>query len=234
MQWSKGLTPFGFLVFVAWRNIDGKRKGRVVVDIRGLNKVTVPDSYPMPLQSDIAAAVAGCKYISVNDATSFFHQMRVKFNDRSKLCVVSYRGREQYNVALMGYANSLAYAQRQSDTILQESGCTNFTKAYMDDFITGSQTLEQHIEHLRATFKALNDHDITLSGKKSFLGFPSIKILGQLVDALGLSTAEDKIAAIRAIKFPRNLKDLETYLGMTGYHRHFIAYYAQLAETLQK
>jgi len=234
MEWSTGSTPFGFPVFVAWRNVDGQRKGRVVVDIRGLNKVTVHDSYPMPLQTDITSAVAGCKYISVNDATSFFYQMRVKNDERHKIAVVSHRGREQYNVAPMGYSNSPAYAQRQSDTILQESGCNKFTKAYMDDFITSSETLDDHIEHLRATFKALDDRDITLSGKKSFLGFPSVHVLGQLVDGLGLSTAEDKIEAIRAIQFPKSLKDLETYLGMTGWHRHHIGYYAQLAAPLQK
>jgi len=94
--------------------------------------------------------------------------------------------------------------------------------------------LDEHIEHLRATFKALDDHDITLSGKKSYLGFPSIHILGQLVDGFSLSIAEDKIVAIRALKFPRILKDLETYIGMIGFHRHHIAYYAQLAKTLQK
>lgn len=30
----------------------GSRKGRVVVDIRGLNKITESDSYPLPLQTD--------------------------------------------------------------------------------------------------------------------------------------------------------------------------------------
>jgi len=47
-------------------------------------------------------------------------------------------------------------------------------------------------------------------------------------------SAEHKIAAISSTTFPVNLlRELETYLGMTGWLRHFIPYYAQLTETLQ-
>ena len=53
MEYSANPTPFGYPVFVVWKNTPNGRKGRVVVDIRGLNTITLPDSYPMPLQTDI-------------------------------------------------------------------------------------------------------------------------------------------------------------------------------------
>lgn len=37
------------------------RRGRVAVDIKGLNRISVTDSYPMPLQGDIISAVQGAK-----------------------------------------------------------------------------------------------------------------------------------------------------------------------------
>lgn len=83
-----------------------------MVDICDLNKVALIDVYPMPLQTDITSAVAGCKYITKVDATSFFHQSRVKQEDGYKLPIVSHRGREQYNVALMGFKYAPTYAQR--------------------------------------------------------------------------------------------------------------------------
>lgn len=48
-----------------WRtiNIPGKppeRKGRVLIDIRGLNKISMFDAYPVTLQTDIISAVLGC------------------------------------------------------------------------------------------------------------------------------------------------------------------------------
>ena len=77
MEWTQDLTPYVFPVFVAWRTIykDGKpiRKGRAVVDIRGLNRAAVTDIYPIPLQSDIISSILGYQYISVMDGTDFFY-----------------------------------------------------------------------------------------------------------------------------------------------------------------
>ncbi|KAM4065819.1 chromo (CHRromatin organization MOdifier) domain-containing protein [Hirsutella rhossiliensis] len=46
-------------------------KGRVVIDLRALNKVTMPDSYPLPLQEDIIQELRGAQYITAIDASSF-------------------------------------------------------------------------------------------------------------------------------------------------------------------
>jgi hypothetical protein len=130
-------SPSGYPVFVAWRNQykDGKaiRKGRIVVDIRNLNKITVPDIYPTPSQSDILAALANKKYISVVDAVSFFCQWRIHPEDRNRLTVVLHRGQETFNVAIIGYMNSAAYVQRQLDNKLRDLHV--FVRAYIDDII---------------------------------------------------------------------------------------------------
>ncbi|CAF9941927.1 MAG: hypothetical protein HETSPECPRED_004383 [Heterodermia speciosa] len=72
-------------------NTPGKppeRKDRVVTDIRGLNKISMFDAYPMTLQTDVIAAVLECPYISVMDCASFFHQWLVQLADRHKLTII--------------------------------------------------------------------------------------------------------------------------------------------------
>ena len=190
MEYSSQPTPHGYPVFVVWRTVPGpdgpERKGRVVVDIRGLNKIAITDSYPMPLQSDITSSVAGCRYISVFDAAGFFHQWLVRHRDRHKLTVVSHRGQEQFNVAVMGFKNSPLYVQRKIDTILRVYRA--FARAYVDDIVVFSQTLEEHLSHLHSVFQLLESYGISLSPKKSFLGYPTVALLGQKVDAFGLTT----------------------------------------------
>ena len=46
-------------------------------------------------------------------------------------------------------------------------------------------------------------------------------------------SSKDRIAALRKLSFPETLKDLETYLGLTGWLRQYIPYYAQRTEPLQ-
>jgi len=238
MHWTKENTPFGYPVFVVWKTVyEGPeknpiRKGRVVVDIRGLNKITEVDSYPIPLQGDIISAVRGAQYISTVDCTGFFHQWRVQPKDSHKLTVVSHRGQESFNVAVMGYKNSPAYVQRQIDIFLRPHRA--YAKAFIDDITIWSMTLEDHIRNLHAIFSLFQQVQITLSPIKSFIGYPSVSLLGQRVDSFGMTTSEEKIEAISNLDFPRNRKDLERYLGLTGWLRNYVPYYAQLAAPLQR
>lgn len=236
LSWTTEATPYGFPVFVVWRTIhmpgqDPIRKGRTVIDIRGLNKVAVPDGYPMPLQSDVTSSVSGCPYVSVMDAAGFFHQWLVKVADRHKLTVVSHRGSEQFNVAVMGYTGLPAYVQRQIDGILREFRA--FARAYVDDIVVFSKTLEEHLEHLRSIFQLFQKMNIALKPSKTYLGYPTVALLGQKVESLGLTTAEEKLEAISKLRFPATLKLLETYLGLTGWMRNYVPYYAQLSNPLQ-
>lgn len=75
--------------------------------------------------------------------------------------------------------------------------------------------------------------NIHLSPRKSFLGYPNVQLLEQKVDALGLTTAEEKLAVITNLSFPRTLAQLEKYLGLTEYLRQYIAFYAAIAKPLQ-
>ena len=92
MEFITQLTFHGYPVFVIWRTIRGERKKRVVIDIRGFNKITVTNFDFIPLQSEIISANTGCQYISIFDAAVFFHQWLVRLSDRHKFTVVSYRG----------------------------------------------------------------------------------------------------------------------------------------------
>lgn len=237
MQWATEPTPFGFPVFVVWRTINGPdgqpaRKHRVVTDIRGLNKLTTTDAHPIPAQSDIMAQLRGCGNISLMDGLAFFLQFVVAESDRHKFSFITHRGKEQLNVAAMGFKNSPAYVQRIMDEQLRL--LREFCRVYIDDIVTFSKSFASHLGHLRALFVKLVELQVTLSPNKTFLNYPSITLLGQKVDAFGLSTTEERIAAIKAIRFPRDLRALETYLGLANYQRDKVAWYAQRAESLQQ
>lgn len=78
LEWATKLTPYAFSVFVVWHTVqiqgEAVHKGRVVVNIRGLNKVSEFDVYSMFLQSDIISRLQDSKFISIMDCAAFFHQ----------------------------------------------------------------------------------------------------------------------------------------------------------------
>jgi hypothetical protein len=232
MYFPRGATPFGWPVFVVWKNVNGKPKGRPVVDLRVLNSLKIPDNYPMPLQQDIIDALRGASYISVMDASSFFYQFLVKEEHQERFTVISHRGQETSRVALMGYHGSPAYVQRFMDNLLK--GHSHFCRCFIDDIVVFSKSQEDHIQHLRTTLTLFKEKRISLSGKKTFLGYPSVELLGHRVDGFGMSTTEERVAAMKAIQFPENLQQLERFIGMAGWLRQFVPFYAKIIEPLQK
>ena len=237
MAWSEAPTPFAFPVFVVWKTVQGPdkvqvRKPRVVTDIRGLNKITMTDSWPLQLQTDVINALRGMKHISLMDGLSFFFQFPVQVKDRHKFTFISHRGLEYLKVAAMGFKNSPPFVQRTMDRVLRP--LMEFVKAYIDDLVAYSRTFDEHLSHLRQLFQVLVKLKVTISAKKTFLNYPSITLLGQRVDAFGLSNTEERIEALKNLQFPKDLKALEQYLGLTGWMRNKISYYAQRAEPLQR
>jgi hypothetical protein len=232
LVWTHNHVPFSFPVFVVWRILNGVRKGRVIVDIRPLNRIVEKDAYPLPLQEDLLALLAKKPFISVMDATSFFYQWRVWPPDCRYLTVASHRGQETLTVAPMGYCNSVAYVQRQMDIELEPHKA--YARIYVDDLFIFSDSLSDHVDHLNAVMSRLAKLRITLNPLKSYIGFPTVKLLGQKVNALGLAAAQDKLDAIASLEFPRTLKDLEIYLGLTGWLRRYVPNYSEVIKPLQE
>ena len=136
-----------------------------------------------------------------------------------------------FNIAVIGYCNSPAYIQQMINCLLW---CQRpFTHTYVNDIMIFLKTLIEHLCHLNDVFQVLTSMWICLLLRKLFLGYPSVQLLGQCVNALGLSTAEDKLKAILSLAFLQTLQQLETYLGMTGYLCQYILLYTAIIKPLQ-
>jgi hypothetical protein len=109
-----------------------------------------------------------------------------------------------------------------------------YARCYIDDIVIFSDDFASHLQHLRAILATLSELGMTLSPDKCYIGYHSVQLLGHVVDRFGLSTLPEKVAAISTMQFPKNLKELELFIGLSGYYRHFIAHYAALIEPLQK
>jgi len=238
MHWTKENTPFDYPVFVVWKTgykgpkKNPIRKGCVVVNIHGLNKITEVNSYPIPLQGNIISAVQGAQYISTVDCTGFFHQWRVQPKDSHKLTVILHCRQKFFNVTVMGYKNSPAYVKRQIDILLRSHQA--YVKVFIDDITISSMTLKDHIRNLHTIFSLFQQVQITLSSIKSFIEYSLISLLGQRVNSFKMTTSEEKIEVISNLDFSRNWKDLERYLGLTGWLCNYVSYYAQLTASLQR
>ncbi|KAK3339543.1 hypothetical protein B0H65DRAFT_433267, partial [Neurospora tetraspora] len=60
--------------------------------------------------------------------------------------------------------------------------------------------------------KKLKERNISIGPSKSFYAFPSIIILGRIIDSFGLITIKKKLKAITKLKFPKTLENLKIFI----------------------
>ncbi len=120
--------------------IKEKRKKRIVINIRDLNKIVKCDSYSMSLQTNIINVITNVKYISIINAATFFYQFRVRTKNKHKFIVMSHREQEYFSVTSMNFKNFSIYAQRRIDIILRNM--KHFCRAFINDIIIFFVTLK--------------------------------------------------------------------------------------------
>ncbi|KAJ3898343.1 hypothetical protein F5879DRAFT_761645, partial [Lentinula edodes] len=64
---------------------------------------------------------------------------------------------------------------------------------------------------------------------KCHFAYQSLLLLGQKVSRLGLSTHKEKVDAILQLDEPRNVHELQVFLGMMVYFSGYIPFYAWIA-----
>lgn len=128
-------------------------------------------------------------------------------------------GNFRFEVMPMGIINAPSTYQKMMDRILKD---VPFTRAYLDDVIIHSSTMDEHVEHLAATLRWLSGHDLRLPVKKRFLGQDSVDLLGHVISHDVVHTNPQKVLAVKAAPIPVEKTDVRSLLGPAGYYRRFI------------
>lgn len=220
-------SPWSAPVVIVYRN----GKPRFCVDYRKLNAATIPDVFPIPRQSDILHALSGAQVLSSLDALSGFTQLTIRPEDREKTAFRSHRGLFQFRRLPFGLMNGPSAFQRLMQSVLAPY-LWLFTLVYIDDIVIYSTSWKDHVNHLDLVLESIINSGITLSPKKCHLGYTSILLLGQKVSRLGLSTHGEKVAAIAELERPKNVPQLQSFLGMTVYFSSYIPYYSFIVNPL--
>ncbi|CAF3358581.1 unnamed protein product [Rotaria socialis] len=204
---------------------------RFCVDFRQLNSATVRDVYPIPRIDDTLDQLRSAKYFTSMDLKSGFWQIELDEESRPKTAFVTHAGLYHFTVMPFGLTNAPATFQRLMDLVL---GGLKWSCAlvYLDDIIVYSSTFSSHLQHLESVLQRIQASGLTLHLSKCQFCKTKLRYLGHVVSQTGIEPDPEKIRAVRDYSIPIRLKDVRTFLGLTGYYRRFIRNYATIAEPL--
>ncbi|CAF4940559.1 unnamed protein product, partial [Rotaria socialis] len=210
-----------------------RRYSTFCVDYRKLNSVTIRDAYPIPRIDDTLDSLQEAKFVSTLDLRSGYWQVEMDKNSREKTAFVTHKGLFEFNVMPFGLTNAPATFQRLMDIVL--TGLKwQCCLVYIDDVVIFSPTFEQHIVDLEKVFQALQSANLTLKASKCQFCRREMRYLGHIITQNGIKPDPDLIKSVTNFPQPKKIKDVQSFLGLTGYYRRFIKDYSKIAEPLQQ
>lgn len=202
---------------------------RFCTDYRKVNKITVPDSFPMPRVDDCIDTIGSANYVSKLDLLKGYWQVPLTDRASEISAFVTPDSFMQYTVMAFGMRNAPATFQRLVNQVF--AGVPNCT-AYLDDVVTYSSTWPEHMALLRTMFQRLADASLTLNLAKCEFGKAKVTYLGKVVGGGEVRPLEGKVVAILDFPAPTTRRELRRFLGMTGYYRGFCRNFSIVAAPL--
>lgn len=194
--------------------------GRICLDARGLNRITVRDAYPTLNVDSVLHNLPKAKYITCLDMTQAFHQITIAPEDRAKTAFAVGHRFFQFKRATMGFTNSPADLAKVLDKVFADLMPKVYH--YVDDFIIVSATFEEHIKLLREVAKRMRGANLSISRKKSLFCHKKITFLGYVLMNDGLTPNPERLKPILEYKRPTTVKELKRLIGLIGWYRRFI------------
>jgi len=207
---------------------------RMCIDYRKLNSVSRKDAYPLPHIDGILQNLRNAFYISALDLKSGYHQIELDEDSRSYTAfTVPGAGLYEFKVMPFGLSTAPATFQHCMQVVLRKV-IGNNVFVYLDDVLIIGKTLEEHNKNLNETLQLLHDAGMKINWKKSFFLEPFVDYLGYTVGQGLLMTSKSKTEAVRNFIQPKTKKQVRSFLGLTGWYRRFIQYYAERSKPLTK
>lgn len=192
-----------------------------------LNPCLKMDPHPLPRIEDLFQRLGGNCVWAKMDLSHAYQQCELDLESRKLVAITTQKGLFQYTRMPYGICVGPSKFQKIVDTVLV--GIEGVV-ALLDDVVVGAPdfgTLRKRVIEVLERFK---NTGLTLSVKKCEFGRRSIEYLGFKIDASGLHSTDEKIKSVVMAPNPKNVKELQAFLGFVNYLARFLP---ALSSTLQ-
>lgn len=193
---------------------------RICIDAKAtINPFMKVQQHPLPHIDEIFASLVNCNCFTVIDLSNAYLQLEVEEASKEFLTINTHRGLFRYNRLPFGVASAVAIFQSIIERIL--CGLEG-VKAFLDDVIIGGRTMSECKDRVWEVLRRFNEHHVKINVNKSKFFQNSVEYLGHLLSENTVKPNPKKIEAIVSAPRPKNVKELQAFLGLINYYRNFI------------
>ena len=193
---------------------------RMCVDCKvTINKCIESEHYPLPKLEDIFAKLSNCKVFCVIDLTGAYQQLALSKESQELLTINTTMGLFRFTRLAFGVSTAPMIFQSIMDQILVG---LKSVQCFLDDIIIGASNEDQCRSTLYKVLERLEKHNVRINMEKCKFLKNEVSYLGHVLVNGQIKPNSEKVKAIVQANPPKNITQLQAFLGLVNFYGRFI------------
>ena len=194
-----------------------------------VNKYLDPVQSSLPSIEEVICRVGGAVVFSKIDLANAFLQLPLDEESKKYTTINTSEGLYRYNFLPFGLCASPGIFQSFMCQLLND---IDDVIIYHDDILIPSRSVEEHNSTLYKVLSILKQTGIKVNAKKCSFFTDKVQYLGHIFDRQGVQPNQEKVRAIIEAPSPKDVKQLQSFLGLCNFYSRFIQNYSQVVAPL--
>jgi hypothetical protein len=189
--------------------------------------MTIKNKYLLPRIDDLFDRLRGAAIFSKIDLRFGYHQVRIKDEDIHKKTFRTRYGHYEFVVVPFGLNNAPTTFMCLMNNVLNMF-LEKIVLVFIHDILIYSKDREEHEEHLKLVLQVLREHQLYAKFRKCEFFQKQVHYLGHVISEEGVAVDPDKINAIMDWPAPKDVSDIRSFMGLTGYYMRLIKGFSKI------
>jgi len=192
----------------------------------------IKNRYPLPLIADILDGVGKRKVFTKLDLRWEYNNVRIKKEDEWKAAFTTYIRAYKPMVMYFGLTNSPTTFQTIIKDLFRDLINQGDMVTFIDDILVAIDTKEGYDELVEEVLRRLEENDLFVKPEKCKWKVREVEFLGVVISPKGVEIQKKKMEGVLNWPAPRNIKEVQKFLGLVSYYRMFIKNFARIVAPL--
>jgi len=192
----------------------------------------IKNRYPLPLIADILDGVGKRKVFTKLDLRWEYNNVRIKKEDEWKAAFTTHIRAYKPMVMYFGLTNSPTTFQTIMNDLFRDLINQGDMVTFIDDILVAIDTKEGYDELVEEVLRRLEENDLFVKPEKCKWKVREVEFLGVVISPKGVEIQKKKMEGVLNWPAPRNIKEVQKFLGLVSYYRMFIKNFARIVAPL--
>jgi len=161
-----------------------------------------------------------------------YNNVRIKEGDEWKIAFTIHIGAYESTVIYFGLTNSPATFQAMMNNLFRDLINKGDIATFINNILVATDTEEGHNKLVEEVLKRLEENNLFVKPEKCKWKVREVEFLGVVIGPKGVEIQKEKIEGVLSWPAPRNIKEVQKFLGLANYYRRFIENFARIAAPL--